>query len=53
MGTTIVPTKLFISDKGLAKLEVYTVKGKKNYDKRDAIKKRENKVKIDRIKKSN
>ena len=53
LGTTIVPTKLFISDKGLAKLEVYTVKGKKNYDKRDAIKKRENKVKIDRIKKSN
>tara|TARA_B100001063_G_scaffold83605_1_gene77991 strand:- start:366 stop:815 length:450 start_codon:yes stop_codon:yes gene_type:complete len=53
LGTTIVPTKLFISDKGLAKLEVYTVKGKKNYDKREAIKKRENKVKIDRIKKSN
>lgn len=53
LGTTIVPTKLFIGDKGLAKLEIYTVKGKKNYDKREAIKKRENKVKIDRIKKSN
>ena len=28
-------------------------KGKKNYDKREVIKKRENKLKIDRIKKSN
>jgi SsrA-binding protein len=53
VGITIVATKLFINDKGLAKLEISTAKGKKNYDKREAIKKRENKVKIDRIKKSN
>ena len=53
VGVTIVATKLFINDKGLAKLEISTAKGKKNYDKREAIKKRENKVKIDRIKKSN
>ena len=53
VGITIVATKLFINDKGLAKLEISTAKGKKNYDKREVIKKRENKVKIDRIKKSN
>ena len=53
VGITIVATKLFINDNGLAKLEISTAKGKKNYDKREVIKKRENKVKIDRIKKSN
>ncbi|MEC8367689.1 MAG: SsrA-binding protein SmpB [Bacteroidota bacterium] len=53
VGVTIVATKLFINDKGFAKLEISTAKGKKNYDKRDVIKKRENKLKIDRIKKSN
>ena len=53
VGITIVPVKLFINDKGFAKLEIFTAKGKRNYDKREAIKKRENKLKIDRIKKSN
>ncbi len=52
-GITIIATKLFINDKGFAKLEISTAKGKKNYDKREVIKKRENKLKIDRIKKSN
>ena len=36
----LVPTKLYIK-KGVAKLEIYTAKGKKEYDKRIAIKKRE------------
>lgn len=53
VGITIVPVKLFINDKGFAKLEIFTAKGKRNYDKREVIKKRENKLKIDRIKKSN
>lgn len=53
VGITIVPIKLFINDKGFAKLEIFTAKGKRNYDKREVIKKRENKLKIDRIKKSN
>ncbi|MAJ82733.1 MAG: SsrA-binding protein [Flavobacteriaceae bacterium] len=52
-GITIIATKLFINDKGFAKLEISMAKGKKNYDKREVIKKRENKLKIDRIKKSN
>tara|TARA_B100000886_G_scaffold151881_1_gene103365 strand:+ start:1387 stop:1836 length:450 start_codon:yes stop_codon:yes gene_type:complete len=53
VGITIVPVKLFINDKGFAKLEIFTAKGKRNYDKREVIKKRENKLKINRIKKSN
>ena len=53
IGITIIATKLFINNKGFAKLEISMAKGKKNYDKREVIKKRENKLKIDRIKKSN
>lgn len=40
-GLTIVPTFLFINDRGLAKLEVALAKGKHFYDKRDDIKKRD------------
>jgi SsrA-binding protein len=50
-GLTIVPLRLFLTDKGLAKLEIALAKGKKNYDKREAIKNRDNKVRLDRIKK--
>ena len=40
-GITIIPTKLFINDKGFAKLEIAVAKGKKLYDKREDIKKRD------------
>jgi SsrA-binding protein len=40
-GLTIVPIRLFISDKGYAKLEIALAKGKKLYDKREDIKKRD------------
>jgi SsrA-binding protein len=50
-GLTIVPLRLFLTDKGWAKLEIALAKGKKNYDKREAIKDRESKVRLDRIKK--
>lgn len=40
-GLTIVPKKLFINDKGYAKLEIALAKGKKLFDKRDDIKKRD------------
>lgn len=40
---TIVPTRLFINDKGLAKLIVAIARGKKEYDKRDSIKERDDK----------
>lgn len=51
-GLTIVPLLLFINEKGFAKLQVALAKGKKLYDKRDTIKDRETKRKLDRIKKS-
>jgi len=50
-GLTIVPLKLFINDKGLAKLIIALAKGKKIYDKRETIKDRDNKRELDRIKK--
>ena len=50
-GLTIVPLKLYINDKGWAKLSIALARGKKNYDKRETIKDRENKRNLDRIKK--
>lgn len=47
-GFTIVPTKLFINEKGLAKLDIAVAKGKKTYDKRETLKEREDKREIDR-----
>lgn len=51
-GITIVPLRLFLNDKGLAKLEIALVRGKKLYDKRETIKKRDVKRDLDRIKKA-
>lgn len=51
-GLTIIPLKLFINDKGFAKLNIALAKGKKLYDKRDSIKDRDNKRDLDRIKKN-
>ena len=50
-GLTIIPIKLFINEKGYAKLIICLAKGKKLYDKRQTIKNRENKIEIERIKK--
>ena len=40
-GFTIIPLKIFITEKGFAKMEIGLGKGKKIYDKRDSIKTRE------------
>ena len=50
-GLTIIPLKMFINDRGLAKLQIALAKGKKLYDKRDTIKDRDNKRRLDRIQK--
>ncbi|WP_370476649.1 SsrA-binding protein SmpB [Tamlana flava] len=50
-GLTIVPLRLFINEKGYAKMEIALAKGKKLYDKRETIKDRDNKRNLDRIKK--
>tara|TARA_X000000368_G_scaffold417215_1_gene412993 strand:- start:6804 stop:7265 length:462 start_codon:yes stop_codon:yes gene_type:complete len=52
-GLTIIPLKVFINEKGYAKVLISLAKGKKIYDKRESIKKRENKIQLDRIKKEN
>lgn len=40
-GYTIIPLRIFFSEKGLAKIEIGLGKGKKIYDKRNTIKERE------------
>jgi len=42
-GFTIVPLRLFINERGLAKLVIGVARGKKEYDKRQSIKEREDK----------
>lgn len=51
-GLTIIPTLLFINDKGFAKLEICLAKGKKTHDKREAIRDRDSKRDLSRIKKA-
>jgi len=50
-GASLIPTKLFINDKGLVKIQVAIGKGKKMYDKREIIKKRDIEKQIQREKK--
>ena len=48
-GFTIIPTRLFINEKGLAKLVIAVAKGKKQYDKRQSLKEKEDKRSMDRM----
>lgn len=48
-GFTLIPLRIFISDRGYAKLVVGVARGKKQYDKRQAIKEREDKRILDRM----
>jgi SsrA-binding protein len=50
-GNAIIPLRLFVNERGLAKLDIALGKGKKLFDKRDTIKDRDNKRNLDRIKK--
>ena len=47
-GLTIVPTKMFISDEGYAKLVIALAKGKKEYDKRESIKEKDIRRELER-----
>ena len=51
-GFTIVPYRLYLNDRGFAKLEIALAQGKKTHDKRTTIKEREGKRDLDRIKKT-
>ena len=48
-GFTIIPLRMFINDRGLAKLVIGIARGKKEYDKRQSIKEREDKVTMARM----
>ena len=51
-GFTIVPTRLFINEKGLAKLVIGLARGKHEYDKRESLKERDDKREMDRMKRN-
>lgn len=48
-GLTLIPTRLFLSSRGFAKLEIALGKGKKLHDKRDSIKEKDIKRDLERI----
>jgi len=48
-GFTIVPLKIFINERGFAKIEIALAQGKKDFDKRETIKERESKRELDRV----
>ncbi len=50
-GLTIVPIKMFLNEKGFAKVEIALARGKKMSDKREDIKDRDNKREMDRMRK--
>ncbi|MEK6828858.1 MAG: SsrA-binding protein SmpB [Nanoarchaeota archaeon] len=47
-GLTIVPVKLFINQKGFVKIKIALAKGKKQFDKRESIKKKDMQRDVDR-----
>ena len=48
-GFAIIPSKLFINEKGLAKLVIALGKGKKSYDKRQTLREKDDKRQMDRM----
>jgi SsrA-binding protein len=50
-GLTIIVLKVFINERGLAKVEIAISKGKKEYDKRETLKRRDSDRELDRIRK--
>lgn len=50
-GLTIIPIRLFLNDKGLAKLVIALAKGKKQYDKRETLKGKQAEREMDRARK--
>jgi SsrA-binding protein len=50
-GLTIIVTKVFINERGLAKAEIAISKGKKEYDKRQTLRKKDTERELDRVRK--
>jgi SsrA-binding protein len=51
-GIAIIPVRLFISERGFAKIEIAVARGKKSFDKRDSIKAKDSKRELDRAMKA-
>ena len=49
-GLSLIPTRIFINERGLAKLEIAVARGKKLHDKRDSIKEKDLKRELSRVK---
>lgn len=49
-GLTLIPVRLFVTERGLAKLEIALARGKKQYDKRQSIKERDVKRELNKVK---
>lgn len=47
-GYTIIPTRIFLNDRGLAKVNIAVAKGKKQYDKRQSLREKDDKRTMDR-----
>lgn len=50
-GLTIIPLRLFLTDRGLAKMDIALARGKKQYDKRESLKQKDAKRDMDRMQK--
>ena len=48
-GYSVIPLRVFINERGLAKMVIAIARGKKMYDKRQSIKEREDKRNMDRL----
>ena len=48
-GLTVIPTQLYLDEKGLAKLQISVAKGKKSYDKRETLKVKDDRRQMDRV----
>ena len=48
-GYTIIPLRMFISEKGYAKLVIGVARGKKQYDKRQSLREKDDKRMLDRM----
>ncbi|MDR0833301.1 MAG: SsrA-binding protein SmpB [Candidatus Symbiothrix sp.] len=51
-GYTVIPTKLFLNEKGLVKVVIAVAKGKKLYDKRQSIREKDDQRDMDRARKA-
>ena len=50
-GLTVIILKIFINERGLAKAEITLARGKKEYDKRETLKRRDSERELDRLRK--